>query len=119
VKDLEALQQRPQGWLLAVDGREPVPVAVSLSKMRSDDATINGSVLVLRLAFEERERARLAAETEAARADAEAANRMKDDFLRMVSHELRAPLNAILGWADVMLRKARRPSAATCAPSPH
>ena len=105
VKDLEALQQRPQGWLLAVDGREPVPVAVSLSKMRSDDATINGSVLVLRLAFEERERARLAAETEAARADAEAANRMKDDFLRMVSHELRAPLNAILGWADVMLRK--------------
>ena len=105
VKDLDSLQQRPQGWLLAVDGREAVPVAASLSKMRSDDATINGSVLVLRLAFDERERAQLAAETEAARADAEAANRMKDDFLRMVSHELRAPLNAILGWADVMLRK--------------
>jgi PAS domain S-box-containing protein len=105
VTDLDTLQQRPQGWLLAVDGREPVPVAVSLSKMRSDDASSGGSVLVLRLAFEERERARLNAETEAARADAEAANRMKDDFLRMVSHELRAPLNAILGWADVMLRK--------------
>ena len=38
-----------------------------------------------------------------ARRDAEAANNTKDDFLASVSHELRSPLNAILGWA-VMLR---------------
>ena len=39
-----------------------------------------------------------------ARADAETANRTKDDFLAMVSHELRTPLNAIAGWTRILLR---------------
>lgn len=37
-----------------------------------------------------------------ARQEAEAANRMKDEFLAVLSHELRAPLNAILGWASLL-----------------
>jgi PAS domain S-box-containing protein len=38
-----------------------------------------------------------------ARMEAEAANRVKDEFLSTLSHELRTPLTAIMGWADLLL----------------
>ena len=41
------------------------------------------------------------------RTEAESANRSKDEFIALVSHELRSPLNAILGWT-IALRKTRR-----------
>jgi len=47
----------------------------------------------------EEERARLLIREQAARAEAEEANRTKDEFLSTLSHELRTPLTAILGWS--------------------
>lgn len=38
----------------------------------------------------------------AARAEADAANGIKDEFLALLSHELRTPLTAILGWSQML-----------------
>jgi CheY-like chemotaxis protein len=40
-----------------------------------------------------------------ARCDAEAANRMKDEFLALVSHELKTPLTSMLAWAHMLRSK--------------
>ncbi|HEX6729890.1 MAG TPA: ATP-binding protein [Pyrinomonadaceae bacterium] len=55
----------------------------------------------------EEARGQLLVRAERARADAEAANRIKDEFLATLSHELRTPLTSLLGWACV-LRSADR-----------
>ena len=52
----------------------------------------------------ELEKADLLAREQEARRQAEMAARMKDDFLAVISHELRSPLNPIVGWSK-LLRK--------------
>jgi signal transduction histidine kinase len=46
-----------------------------------------------------------------ARAEAERANRARDEFLAVLSHELRSPLNAIVGWAHILKGEAQSPAA--------
>ena len=55
----------------------------------------------------EEARGQLLVRAERARSEAEAANRIKDEFLATLSHELRTPLTSLLGWSSV-LREAKR-----------
>jgi PAS domain S-box-containing protein len=52
----------------------------------------------------EMDRDELLAATERARDEAELAMRSRDEFLAKVSHELRNPLNGILGWSQILRR---------------
>ncbi|KAF3890746.1 PAS domain S-box protein [Tolypothrix bouteillei VB521301] len=53
------------------------------------------------------ERAKLIASLQQQTEQLKEANRMKDEFLAILSHELRSPLNAILGWTQ-LLRSRRQ-----------
>ncbi|MEP0934503.1 ATP-binding protein [Leptolyngbya sp. NM2-A1] len=51
----------------------------------------------------ERRERELRLETQAAKEEAEQANHLKDRFLAVLAHELRSPLNSILGWSKLLL----------------
>ena len=61
---------------------------------------LNHYLIELKRAEEERDR--LLDRERRARAEAESANRIKDEFLATLSHELRTPLASILGWANLL-----------------
>src|SRR5262245_7597694 len=77
-----------------------------VSPIRNAHGKIEGSVAVVIDVTDrkraEQEREQFLEQEKAARAEAPAANQSKDEFLAVVSHELRNPLNSILGYARLL-----------------
>jgi PAS domain S-box-containing protein len=91
------------------DGRR-FNISLTVSPVRNRNGQIIGASKTARDITErvrtEEERAMLLASERAARERAESASRAKDEFVAMISHEIRSPLNAILGWSQ-MLRQGK------------
>jgi len=84
------------------DGRH-LFLEVVMSPINDEQGEVIGISTIARDMTERKRTAeKLLDREQAARRQAEQANRLKDEFLTTVSHELRTPLNAILGWSQIL-----------------
>jgi PAS domain S-box-containing protein len=87
-----------EGWRVRKDGSRFWGDEI-VAPIRGESGALRGYAKVVR-DLTHRQRASL--EREQLYAQAQEANRLKDEFLGTVSHELRTPLNAILGWIHLL-----------------
>src|SRR5262249_42607022 len=82
------------------------PIEETHAFIRDEDGDIDGVIRTFRDIGQrkavEAERQALMDRQEEARAAADAANRSKDEFLATLSHELRTPMAAIMGWVHLL-----------------
>lgn len=93
----EVSSTRPDGSVVRLEWSAERHIDGELSMVLAVDVSQRVELARLRSQWLERERT--------ARAEAEQLSRGKDDFIAMVAHELRSPLTAISGWAEVFRRK--------------
>ena len=98
VDHFETVRKAKDGTLLNL--------SITVSPVCDEQGKIIGASKIARDISErkrlEEQREKLLALEKLARTEAESASRLKDEFLAMVSHELRSPLNAISGWATLL-----------------
>jgi len=94
-----------EGWRVRKDGSRFWGNEI-LTPIRDPSGALRGFAKVV---GDLTERQRAALEREQLYAQAEEANRAKDEFLGTLSHELRTPLNAILGWTHLLTMNDTQP----------
>ncbi|GAB4235356.1 MAG: hypothetical protein Kow00121_62900 [Elainellaceae cyanobacterium] len=104
-----------RGWIslpLIIEGRSVGGLSFSFAEVPNLSEEDQAFILALaQQSAQAIDRACLYVSEQKARAEAEAANHVKDQFLAIVSHELRTPLNSILGWSQIL--RARKLDEAT------
>jgi PAS domain S-box-containing protein len=104
--------ERSHEWEIQLRPRNgpPADVSVSIARMTARDNGLAGFRWVVRdISKRKQAEDELLASERKAREEAEISNRIKCDFLALLSHEFRTPLQAIFGYTELLEREIHGP----------